>query len=726
MAFYNIRRLTLFAASALLSSISFDQALAQAATSAPAANNGGLVDEVVVSARRREERLQDVPMSVTSLSAETLAKRGVTDTLNLQQVTPGLRFATGGFFGQPIIRGVGTTSAQAGDESSVALYIDGVYVPGMNANLFKLNNVERIEVLRGPQGTLFGRNAAGGAISITSKAPSEDFHGNALLGYGRFDEVVAGLYVSGGWAPGIATDLAVSSVRDHGFVDDILVPDHQLGRTRELSIRSRTDGHFENWGFSVIAGYDDNNTNTSVSGQPLNGASRAYFLFPPGQAPIVNEPWKSSRTITPFVQTKRYYGSVKLTAEAGPLSFTSLTSAANNSTRAYTDTDGVGGRLSGSENISNFKNEVYSQEFQVAPVQAERLQWVAGLYYVVSNAGNQPVANVLSGVKTFSKIDTTAYAAFGEGTYDVTDRLSITAGLRYSYERKVAFGHVISAAGVDTQSLPSKKAHWDAFTPRVIVRYIIPEKVNIYGSYSRGFKSGTFNAGNLTGVPVDPEVLDAYEVGLKTLNSDRYRITFAAFHYNYTDIQVSVRQANLSTVVIQNAASAKLDGAEATFDARLSDDWTLSLNGAYLRGRYDSFPGAIVTVPLAVPNATAVNSQVAMDVSGNTLIRSPKWTAGASLQYNHNFNFGVLSATGNLYWVDKQYWDPSNRFVESSHTMINAQLSWSPPSERYRFTLWGSNLLNEAAATTISTSAAADFIVYDRPRSFGIRAELNF
>jgi len=724
MARQNGRRLTLLAASALLSSISLDQAHAQAASAPQTANSGGLVDEIVVSARRREERLQDVPMSVTSLSAETLAKRGVTDTVHLQQVTPGLRFSNGGFFGQPIVRGVGTTSAQAGDESSVALYVDGVYVPGMNGSMFKLNNVQRIEVLRGPQGTLFGRNAAGGAISITSKTPTEDFHGNALLGYGRFNEVVAGVYATGGWAPGIATDLAISSVRDHGYVDDILTPSNQLGRTRELSIRSRTDGKFENWGFSFIVGHDDNNTNISVSGQPLNGRSRAYFL--PGAPPVVNTPWKSSRTVEPFVKTKRSYASLKLTAEAGPLNFMSLTSAANTPTDAYTDTDGVGGRLSGSENISSFRNEVYSQEFQVAPIQTDRLKWVAGLYYVVSNAGNQPVENVLSRVRTFSKIDTTAYAAFGEATYDLTERLSITAGLRYSYEKKLAFGHVISAAGVDTQSLPTKRAHFDAFTPRVIVRYVIPDTVNLYASYNQGFKSGTFNAGNLTGVRVNPELIDAYEVGLKTLNSDRYRFTLAAFHYDFTDIQVSVRQATLNSVVIQNAASAKIDGGEGTFDARLSGDWTLSLNAAYLRARYDSFPGAIVTVPLAAPTATAVNAQVAIDASGNSLIRSPKWTAGASLQYSHDFEIGNVAASGNLYWVDKQFWDPSNRFVEEGHTLINAQVSWSPPGERYRLTLWGTNLLNEAAATTISTSASADFIIYDRPRSYGVRAEVNF
>lgn len=721
----HVRRKLLLTATVLVCSTGPGLAFAQAErTGARATPDGALVDEVVVSARRREERLQDVPMSVTSLSAATLDKRGVVDIHDMEEVTPGLRFSSAGVVSQPSIRGVATTSGQIGDEANVAIYVDGIYSPAMSFNLFSLNNVERVEVLRGPQGTLFGRNAAGGAISITSRAPSEDRHGEAVVGYGNFEQLVGGLYVTGGWANGIASDLAIYSVNDGGYVDDLAHPGEKFAKTRELEVRTRTDGDFDSWRFSAIAGYAHSNTTTILSGQSLNGNGIGRFLPAGVRPPYSDEPWRTTRNSNPLNPEWRYYGSLKVSRDVGDLTLTSQTTGSKGKQLAWTDTDSAGGPLTGNEALSNLKAETYTQEFQLAPTAAERLVWVAGVYLINFNAGNQPVETLLTRTQIYTKVATHGAAAFGEATYDLTDRLSVTAGLRYSYEEKHNFGYRTSAAGV--RSAPTDvTAHWGGWTPRVIVRYIVPDAVNLYGSYSEGFKSGLFNSSGLSGIPVDPERLNAYEIGVKTLGSDRYRATLAAYHYDYNDIQVSVRTSG-SVSVLQNAASAKINGGEFTFDARLSADWTASFNTAYIHGRYASFPGAVALVPLAIKSATAVNAQPTVDASGNTTVRTPEWTLGASLEFRHEYDFGGISATGNVYWVDKQYFDATNRLSDPAHTMVNAQVSWSPPGQRYRFTLWGSNLLNEAAAITINPSPVSDTIVYARPRSFGAKAQVSF
>jgi len=727
----SIRYLTLFTSTALASFVAVAPVAAwgaDAGASVVATHGPSLVEEVVVSARRREERLQDVPMSVTSLSAETIGARGIDNTHDLQQITPGVRISSSGSFIQPVIRGIGSTSSIPGDESNVALYVDGVYSPSMGSNLFKLNNVERVEVLRGPQGTLFGRNAAGGAISITTRAPSEDFQGQVLAGYGSFKQVTGGLYVTGGWAPGIATDLAIYSVVDSGYVKDQIDPSKRYAKTRDVDIRSRTDGNFDSWRFSVIAGYTYGNTTTHQSGQPINGASIGRLL--PGAPPPPTEPWTTTRTFSPSNAMYRYYGSVKLSADVGNLTISSQTSGSNGEFMPKTDTDGYGGRLSGFEALSNIKGETYTQEVQISPIKAERLKWVAGLYYINYNTGNQPSIVLLTGVQAYTKASTHASAGYGEATYDLTDRTSITAGLRYSYEQKRSYGYRISAAGVKNLPAVNVGKHWDSWTPRVIVRHIIPDTVNVYASYSKGFKSGTFNQATTSPDAVDPEHLNAFEVGLKTLNSSRYRASFAAYASTYKGIQVSVRSAltngTASAVILQNAASAKIYGGEFIFDAKLADDWTMSFNTAYTHARYDKFPNATVTVPLAVPTTGAYNAQVQMNVSGNPMIRTPEWTVGTSLSYDHDYDFGNISATGNLYWVDSQFYDPLNRLKTPSHTLINAQLSWSPPGARYRLTVWGSNLLDEATEISVTTGTAADVIIYDRPRSVGVKAQLNF
>jgi iron complex outermembrane receptor protein len=192
-------------------------ALATAASAQPTAQ----VEEVIVTAQKREERLQEVPLTVSAVTATALERAGISGTRELMQMTPGLNFVQTSFIPQTVIRGVGTRGVGPGDESTVPIYVDGVYVSLQHASAFELNNVERVEVVKGPQGTLFGRNAVGGAINVITKDPGRTFEGKVAVGYGSFDERTGELYLSGPLTDTLSANLSVAGSRDDGYIKDL-------------------------------------------------------------------------------------------------------------------------------------------------------------------------------------------------------------------------------------------------------------------------------------------------------------------------------------------------------------------------------------------------------------------------------------------------------------------------------------------------------------------------
>jgi iron complex outermembrane receptor protein len=251
---------------------------------------------IVVTAQRREERLTDVPLSITTLGGEELAKSGITSTLNLGQVTPALNFATQGVFSQPTIRGIGSTGQGIGDNPNVATYVDGVYQPAQYGGVLDLNNIERIEVLKGPQGTLFGRNATGGAIQIITRDPEKEFGGNITVKYARFNERVANVYVTGG-SGNFAMDVAGYYLKDDGYIRDI-ARDDMVGSRENKTVRSKMKLDVsDSVNFTVIGTFSDREDNTVISGYNLDGNS-ATGVANPGQ-PLAVRPNTTSQSFLP-------------------------------------------------------------------------------------------------------------------------------------------------------------------------------------------------------------------------------------------------------------------------------------------------------------------------------------------------------------------------------------------------------------------------------------------
>ena len=515
-------RLMTLSGTALLVVMSGSSGAHAADETSSVARGGGLVDEIVVSARRREERLQDVPASVASLSAESLEARGVNTTIQLTQVTPGLFMGFTGVFAQPVIRGIGSSSATAGDESNVATYIDGVYVSQMFGTIFKLANIERVEVLKGPQGTLYGRNATGGAISVTTKAPTFDATGDLSLTHGSFNHRQITGYYSAPISGKMAYSIAVIASKNSGYVRNIF-DNGRAGVDEIYAVRAKllfkpTDQL--NFVLSVDAGQTDESVMLATT--PLNGNTSARTQAP--TALIAIRPYEISLNLQPFSRVYQRGVSLRSTLDLGWAELTSITARYTTTDKTDADSDASTALLV--HTTTTFPSHTASQEFQLSSPSGSRLQWLVGALAFDSDATTYRLSKPAF-TNFFTRVDTRAYAVYGEGTYDLTTALSVTAGLRYSYERKHNVGRLTAASPtVDTTE------HWSSVTPRVIAKYEIPQAGNIYASFSRGFKSGQLNSSTLTGIAVAPETVSAYEIGAKTLFNGPLRISVAAFYYD--------------------------------------------------------------------------------------------------------------------------------------------------------------------------------------------------
>ncbi|MGA0606652.1 TonB-dependent receptor [Phenylobacterium sp. VNQ135] len=710
-----------------------DIANAQAADPA-ASNQLRLVDEVVVTARRREERLQDVPASIASVSAATLASAGVDNVYGLSQVAPGVNFTGSGTSVLPIIRGVSSTNISVGDESNVAIYIDGVYMSQTFANAFKFNNIERIEVLKGPQGTLFGRNATGGAISIFTKDPSPTPTAKFSIGRGNLESTDVAAYFSAPIGDNIAFDIAAVYHNDEGYVKDLggpgVVRGGNLGYSTFLGFRGKVVYTPTDWAkFTLAADSTSSEDVTTNSSQALNGNTVARVRFP--TIPVATGPYQYTGTARPMNDTSQDGISLKVDLDLGWANFVSITARRRDLMHAINDTDGsfASIRLSDSKQPSRS----VTQEFQLSSAADSRIQWVAGAYYLHNYTGYKPLTFTPAAAVIDSNLKTDAWAGFGELTVETLENFTVTAGLRYSYEEKNAFGTIGSA--------PKRnfKESWDDWTPRIIAKYEIPGIANIYGSYSKGFKSGQLNSSTLDGIPVRPEYLDAVEVGVKSLWSGPWRGTATVYNYDYKDIQTAARPANSAVTILTNAAKASIRGAEFTVNGRVTNELTVDFGLTYTDSKYDSFPNANVTIPTTQVNPTPAtacvsgtgaavggNRALICDVTGNRVIRTPKWTTNASARYERPLAVGTLDAYASILLSDSFFFDPLNRLKQSAYTVVNGEIGWTAPDNRTRVSVWGNNLTDEVYFRVVSTSGNADWVNYASPRTYGVRLAYTY
>lgn len=668
-----------------------------------------IAEEVVVTAQRRPERLSEVPISISVISAERMSAAGIGGTTDLGQVTPGLQFSTNGAYAQPTIRGIGSSITSAGSDSNVAIYIDGVYMPNQNANFFELADVQQIEVLKGPQGTLYGRNATGGAINVTTRTPGADLDGRLAVSYGSFSERKLSGFVSGPLVDDtLMGSLAVNFGEDDGYADN-LFDGRELASRREHSGRGKLRWNATDaLTFTLGGDVSDTRDLRGYSLKPLNG----NVAIP--NVPVSPDERKVSLNSRPEFRARVKGGSLTAAYDFDAAVFTSISSWRNTDVDILTDLD----RTAAANTWSSFEvaQKTLTQELNLTSQGDDRFKWVTGVYYYDDDARQNNLR--INGAQTVDSAQVTseAWSVYAQGDYRLFENLTLIAGARYNSERR----GLDARRSVSTVRTITTSDTFTSPTYRTALRYDFDNSSNVYASWSTGFKSGTYNATAFTTTPVEPENIDAYEVGYK-YGAAGVDITAAAFYYDYKDIQVQAVTPATGLTTLSNAAAGESYGLEGQVGLPLNDSFTLTAGAAWTHATYSSFPTALLTTP----RPTGGNTQGPGSATGNDMIRTPEVTANLTLAYAAPVWGGTLQASVNEYYNSGFYWEAGNRLEQKAYHLLNAQVGWEPAGERWRISAWVRNLGDTVYQLYVVDTTAADAVAYAPPRQFGMTFEVR-
>jgi iron complex outermembrane receptor protein len=707
-----------------------------AAPGTPAGGTDTAVGEIVVTAQKRSESLQKVPIVITAVSGAQLATAGITSLATLNTLAPGLNSRnTAGAF-QPSIRGIGTSSNVV--ENPVALYIDGVYLPQQREGVRELPDVEQVAVLKGPQGTLFGRNATGGVIQITTRQPTQQFEADAHVGIESYETVRAGAFVSGGLAPSLAASFSVDYAHQgNGYGTNLTTGDDTFQLLHSLSLRSKLvwDAASDTK-FTLIADYMDRRDRT-YSFIPYKGTS---FIQPIGP---LGSKFDTYSPVDPFSAFRG--GGISLTAEHD-FDFAKLVSISSyrqgSSSYLFDDTP-VGKPLFFVQVAPGAQpNKDVTQELQLVSNNDSRFTWTVGVFGFYNRIANLPITRsffpgfygAIAGppaanefTQTSGAERTESIAPYGQVGIELFKDTRLTIGGRYTYEKRELHDGEVSAikysgAVVNTAFAPGaltiKKPTW-----RIALDHQFGTNVLGYLSYNRGIKSGGFNILNPANPAYLPERLDAYEAGLKTeLFDRRLRLNVGGFYYNYNNLQVT-QFVNLAQSIV-NGAKARLYGLDADFNARLTPELSLSGGLEALHGRFTSYNNAVGSIPKATGGATLIS----IDATGNRIPQAQKFVGTLSADYEKAVSFGSLHYNATASYNGDYYFEPDNFLKQGAYVLVNTSLAWTSINKRYTISIWGKNLANERVLSNASSQAVGYPVSYggQPPRTFGITGKVSF
>ncbi len=709
-----------------------------------------------MTAQRRSERLGDVPIAITALTAETLAKAGVGNLRDLERVAPALQLPMYGGFLRPSIRGISSGLSTIGDSSNVAVYVDGVYQPTQTAAIVDLPDVSGVQVLKGPQGSLYGQNATGGAIIIDTINPSFDFKGRLSAGYGNYDNKTVSGYLSGPLSDTVAVLVSASWADRGGYNKDLLRGGHDKG-LRSKQVRGKIlFNPTEDISFTLAGYWSERNDSGVYTGAPLNGNSLGNALtglFFPG-TPVASRPHTFATSFPPDLLSKSHGFSLLGKFEIGEFGTLSTVSAYQKAkVTDIVDVDQAPVNFAEVRPLV-IPERAYIQEVNFTSERFGGFSFSAGGFFMDRTQDFDPsqfglyfapyqnfTGSPTPGFRqlSYSRSEKKSYAAYLEASYDLTDQLTITAAGRYSYEKVKVFNNAVGTATLLPD--PRGSQSFKKFTPKAVLRYKPNDLHMLYASYSKGFKSGFVSPseiGRCPGGPADascltapvkPETVDAFEIGYKGRLHDTVRVTFAAFNYKYKQIQVFIYRA--PTGFYQNAAAGRLNGFDLDFEWRATPDLQFTIGTSYVDSKYTSFPNASVYTRIP-PAGCAIsfpcgNVEGPADVSGNQLERAPKFAASASVDYGFDVDFGRMGVNVSGNYNSGFPFDVGNHVRQQKYALLNAELSLEPKAlPGLRLSIWGSNLTDHDYLQTTLPTGFADLVSWSPPRTYGVRAEYRF
>ncbi|MEM8696444.1 MAG: TonB-dependent receptor [Pseudomonadota bacterium] len=725
---------------------------------------------IVVTARRREETLQETPISITAFDADALTDRGISNLSGIGDFTPNLVFdqGTGNTGGsttsQIYIRGIGQADFLFTTEPGVGIYVDGVYLPRSIGSIMDLVDLERVEVLRGPQGTLFGKNSVGGAVNIVTRRPQPEFEGRISATYGSFDRIdIAGSVNMPLIDDTLLASVAFSSRDRDGYVRRVN-DGSRLGGINSTGLRGQLLWEpTPNFGILVAADYtrkrEDSIANTLIDVDQSGSLIGLYnALVAPTLGTVYDDrfisdgPFESFGTGFNRSDLNLWGISATATLELESITIKSIT--------AYREQEAIFGADSDHSPLRFFEQSVFdeqeqfSQELQISGTAVDdRLDWILGAMYFgetgfdeyriafapglfdalealppgvipgLGGAGN-PVHPSLDfdGLLT-SQIDNDSYSAYGHFSFDITDRFSVSGGLRYtSDEKDFASRFDRLSAGVTTHDVETGDS-WSAWTPRIGIEYDWSDDLMTYASVARGFKSGGFNGRPTTEfvavTPFAPEFVWTYEIGFNSMFADRRVIlNGAAFYSDYTNLQLlSITSDPQGGIValIENAGKARIMGFELELTAMPVPGLRFDAGLGYIDAEYTELDPGVNTITL-----------------DDDLVKTPEWSLTLGAEYTADLSDDwQLTVRGDYaYRSTVQHVADNNPLLEQpGYGVVNARIAFGPSDDSWELAVFGTNITDKLYITNglsqADTLGTTD-VSYARPREWGVSLSARF
>ncbi|GAB3114681.1 TonB-dependent receptor [Aestuariicella hydrocarbonica] len=667
------------------------------------------LEEVIVTAQKRETSLQDTAIAVSSMSGESLSEERITSVLDLQSQAPSLQVSTALGTARVYIRGIGLTNFASGGEPSVAFHVDGAVISRPSAQISGFYDLERIEVLRGPQGSLYGRNATGGSLNIITKRPTELFEGYANATVGNYDLLELQGAVSGTLIDNqLLGRLAFRTEDRDGFgenifsgkdVDDVNNESYRLGLTYIGSDKLEA--------FLSISHYESDDAGDAF--HMLGGGNPS--VLPPEIAmggEIARDPRDLNTEVDISAQKEIDSYTLEVSGDVSDnVSIKSISNYLEMERSSDTDLNGTPVVLLG--NLSEESSEHYSQELQ--------LNWdgqqhttmfglyyfhedMAGLQYFPGSLGHQLAGRPL--IVFDGEQESKSWAAFVNSTWHVNEVWSINAGLRYSRDKKSDTGYTVLAGPPGlippVTVLIDREDEWDAWTPKLTVEYTPRDGLFFFATASKGYKTGVMNIGN-AGDPVDPEFIESYEIGMKSQWWDD-RLQFNATLFNATVEDLQVQRPIGGTLVTVNAAEAETRGIEIESIVRLTEGLTGKLNIAYVDAEFNEF---------LTQNSTFAPG-VDISLKGNSLPNSPEFNTDLSFEYEFDViaNWSAKFKVQGVYTSERWFNEFQEDIAYQDETfVVNANLVLRSDDERWSINLWGRNITDEEIISHINVGSAA-------------------
>lgn len=736
-----------------------------------------LMEEITVTARKREENIQDTPIAISAFSGESLQARGIVKIDGIATITPNMTFSNintnggGNNSAAVFIRGVGQADFVPTTDPGVGLYIDGTYMARSVGSVLDLIDIERIEVLRGPQGTLFGRNTIGGAINIHTVKPHEEFEvklRSKVGSHGRMD--FAGK-VNGALADNFFASASLASFNQDGYVTNPLTG-QELGDDETIAVRGairwlvsddveiNVTGDYSRdreTGQAQVTDLDPNNAIIFIPPDPSNPLSTGNaafthnvflglnspipFAIPPGRATgcdatFANPAGTNSNCANTSTiglgevnSTDPTFYDADIFGISGTIDWEITDKLKIKSITSYRDLDS---EFSHDADASPFLLSHISDDYQQDQISQEiqiqgssfngRLSWILGAYYFKEDGFNinDPTQFAALFIRSGGFFENESKAGFAQATFDITKKLHLTAGIRYTEDNKKfivrdglqRLSPTFAPPGTIIQIIPEGvyKTKADDWTPMVNVSYNWNEELMTYATYSEGFKSGGFQqriAGLLPAAPsYDPEFVESYEIGFKYSSDDgSFVLNGAAFFADYTNIQLEVFRG--IAPILDNGGEGEIKGFELEARWTPIDSWFVEA----ALGHLDA------TITDADPAATAAGGPT----DGSRLPHVPRWSASASIIKEFGLgDFGIIRPRLDWSFRSKVFFNPNNNDFETqkSHSIFNANVAWNSVDEKYSLTFFVNNIgdiryvyYNE---NSLSASTGQDIVARDR------------